>query len=90
MKNFSAQDIHGAESVIFKETLFDPQKNKALIRAVVVDESLNQTIWIKMALTQDLWHIGLESGQNVIPTQGVGQALEEVYRAAKRTVAYSV
>ncbi len=66
-----------AEVIVeFKEFLYDPQRQKGMVRAFVAEESLKQEIWVQIARREPDWHIGLARGCGFVPTAGVQRALD--------------
>lgn len=79
------KDEKGDVSVIFKKTIYDEQKQKAMIHAIVVEEHLTQHFWITIIKKQKKWRIAKEEGQTFFPTPGIARALTLVYEAALDT-----
>ena len=61
-----------------KEFLFDPQRDVAMVRMVVVEDGVAQNIWIRIARQPDRegWRIYPASGCGFVPTRGVQQAVD--------------
>jgi len=85
ISNLQLKDEKGDVSVIFKDTIFDEQKQKAMIHAIVAEEHLTQHFWITIIKKQKKWFIVKEEGQNFFPTPGIAKALTLVYEAALDT-----
>lgn len=66
----------GPITIKFEEFLYDPIRKKALIRTLVAEERLIQTIYIQIAYREEYWHLGLDQTVNVVPTAGVRRAIE--------------
>jgi len=67
--------------VEFKETLYDPDRQKAMIRALVVEGALRQDFWVQVVKRGDHWLIGPAKGCSLVPTLGVQKALDLVFEA---------
>jgi len=78
-------DEKGDVSVIFKETIFDKDKQKAMIHTLVAEEHLTQHFWIAVIKKQNAWRVARAEGQNFFPTPGIAMALALVYEAAKKS-----
>lgn len=79
------KDVKGDISVIFKDMLFDKEKQKAMIYTLVAEEHLTQHFWITIVKKQNKWRIARAEGQNFFPTAGIAKALDLVYEGAKRS-----
>jgi tRNA (guanine-N7-)-methyltransferase len=75
---------HGHIIVAFKETLYDPKQQKAMVRSVVGEDNLVQDFWIEIVKKERLWHIRPARGCGIIPTLGVQRALDRIYDATNR------
>lgn len=89
LNNFNAShlqlnDVKGDISVIFKDVIFDKEKQKMMIRALVAEEHLEQHFWIAITKKKNNWRVARAEGQNFLPTEGVAKALDVVYEAAKK------
>ncbi len=73
----------GEIAVAFKEFLFDPQRRKGLVRAFVVEESLEQEFWIEIVRLEESWTIRPARGSGAVPTAGVQRALDLVRDAIR-------
>jgi len=80
---FAFDDVLGNFSVIFKNLIFDSKQSKAMIHLLVVEQHLNQHIWIEVKQKKDHWRIARADGQNFFPTPGIAQAIELVYKAVE-------
>ena len=79
------RDEKGKISVIFKDTVFDRDKQKVMIHALVAEEHLTQHLWITIIKKERAWRIARAEGQNFFPTPGIAKALALAYEAAKVT-----
>ncbi len=70
--------------VEFKDQLFDQIRQKAMIRALVVEGNFMQDFWIEVSKKEGSWHIRPAKGCGIIPTAGVQKALDLVFEAAKK------
>jgi tRNA (guanine-N7-)-methyltransferase len=78
-------DETGETSVIFKDTVFDRDKQKVMILALVAEEHLTQHFWVTIIKKGNGWRITRADGQSFFPTPGIAKALALVYEAAKVT-----
>lgn len=78
---FHFKDEKGEISVIFKEMIFDPRKDKAMVRLVVAEQNLTQYFWAAIVKKGKSWRVCRADGQNVLPTPGIARALRLVYEA---------
>jgi len=90
LENFDPQkinleDLKGDVSVIFKETIFDQEKQKMLIHVLVAEDGLTQHFWASIAKKNKKWKVTKSDGQNFFATPGIAAALSIVYEAAKLT-----
>jgi len=83
-KRFYFQDQTGAISVIFKEILFDPLKQKAMVHVVASEEELTQHVWVTVMKKGKIWRVCKSDGQSVLPTPAVARAIELVYETGKK------
>jgi tRNA (guanine-N7-)-methyltransferase len=81
LERFQPIDIHEEVHVVFKETRYDPVRQIAMTRVVVVEDDLTQHFWIEIAWEGSQWRIRPAPGCGVVPTVGVQRALDAV-RAA--------
>jgi len=95
LKGYTLNDFHadrlrlhdekGDISVIFKDTVFDQDKQKVMVHALVAEEHLTQHFWITIVKKQKTWRVTRADGQNFFPTPGIARALALVYEAAKKS-----
>ena len=78
---FRPRQERGEVVVEFKDFLYDPGQKRAMARAVVVEDDLNQNIWLAIDWKESVWHIHVASGSNVVSTVGVQRALDLAYEA---------
>ncbi|HBO96580.1 MAG TPA: hypothetical protein DE315_08825 [Candidatus Omnitrophica bacterium] len=83
-QRFCFENQAGAISVIFKEMLFDPARQKAMVHVVAAEEELTQHVWITVMKKGKIWRVCKSDGQNVLPTPAVARAIELVYEAGKK------
>ena len=79
------KDEKGDISVIFKDLIFDKQKQKVMIRTLVAEGHMTQHFWITIIKKQKKWLVARAEGQNFFPTAGIARALALVYKAASDT-----
>jgi hypothetical protein len=81
-ERFVFDDLKGKNlSVIFKEILFDREKQKALIHLVVSEPHLTQNFRVVIVKEPYGWQVCKADGQSFFPTPGIARAVELVYRA---------
>ncbi len=83
---FSMENETGEVSVVFKDMIFDPERQKAMVLVIVAEPDMTQHLWVVIMKKQGTWRICRADGQNFFPTPGIARALECVYLAAERTV----
>ncbi|MDY6881657.1 MAG: tRNA (guanosine(46)-N7)-methyltransferase TrmB [Thermodesulfobacteriota bacterium] len=83
-ERFNPTNARGDITIEFKEFLFDPRREKAMVRAMVVEESLIQHFWIEIAKNTKDWHIRLAKGCDIVPTLGVQRALDLAREGTRR------
>ncbi len=84
--NFGFNDYsQDGVAVSFKEILYDPKKQVALVHVIACDGPLAQNIRIVIAHSEKGWRVNLAEGTMLMPTMAVSQALECVYQAAKNS-----
>lgn len=82
-KRFRFRDQTGDISVIFKEMLFDPAKNKAMVHLVVAEEDITQHFWVSVIKKGKIWRVCKADGQSFLPTPGIARAIALVYEAGQ-------
>ena len=90
LKQFHARqlrlkDVKGKPSIIFKDVLYDADRQQAMVHALIAEEHLMQHFWVTILKKQNVWKVARADGQNFIPTPGIAKALALVYQAAKDT-----
>ncbi len=79
---FCFEDYKDDITVICKEIIFDPGRQKANVHLIVSEEHLTQNIRVAIYKKGDYWRLCLAEGQEYFPTEGVNRAIELVYHAA--------
>ncbi len=79
--SFEPADVYGKVVVAFKDFLFDREREKGILKAVVAEEDLHQTVWIEIARTGKSWMIRPVQGGGALPTVGLQTALDQVKKA---------
>lgn len=79
---FHPEPLSGDIVVAFKEMLYDPERRKAMVRAVVREDNLLQNFWIEVVEKPGTWQVRPARGCSLLPTLGVQRALDAVYEAA--------
>lgn len=78
---FQPVDERGDVVVKFQEFLYDAERQKGMVRVIVVEGSLIQHLWIEIARGRDGWHIRPARGCEIVPTVGLQRALDLVHAA---------
>jgi hypothetical protein len=76
--HFQPASARGDIAVEFKDFLFDPARQRGMVRVFVTEESLCQDFWIEIARGDAHWYIRPARGCAVVPTVGVQCALDLV------------
>lgn len=88
IEKFNADKFHPQEivqdgiAVTFKDLIYDPKRQVAMIYAIVSDESVMQHVRICVTHSDKGWRVHLAQGTLLMPTAGVALALEQAYKAA--------
>jgi tRNA (guanine-N7-)-methyltransferase len=61
----------GEITVIFKDKLHDPEQERTLVRALVSEEDVTQSVWLEFRREQGQWELRLAPGCGAIPTLGL-------------------
>lgn len=72
----------GPIAVRFREFIYDPQREKGLVMALVAEDGLIQFIWIETIKKGNDWLLRVAPGGSALPTAGVRRALELAWEAA--------
>jgi tRNA (guanine-N7-)-methyltransferase len=75
---FHPANLRGDIMLEFKESLYDPGAQKAMVRVVVSEEHLLQELWIEIRRKEKGWLVRPAKGCGWIPTAGVQRALDAV------------
>ena len=80
------QPIGGKNGVVveFKESMYDPLRQKAMVRALVAEGGFVQNFWVEIVKEEKGWRIRPAKGCCLVPTVGVQKALDLLYRSATR------
>lgn len=81
-EGYDPEGVRGEVVVEFKEKIYDPDRGMMMIRAIIVEDDLQQNIWLRIARTKDRWKITPAPGCGMIPTAGVQKALDRLAEAA--------
>ncbi|MCR4337791.1 MAG: hypothetical protein NUV91_08315 [Candidatus Omnitrophica bacterium] len=79
-KNFRVAKVTGKVAIVLKDFLFDTEQQKGLVHLVVKEESITQHVWVMISRIPRGWCIAKMEGQTLLPTQGVVQAIEQIYQ----------
>jgi len=85
-RHFHPEDERDGIILSFKEILFDPDRNKGMVRVVVSEESLTQNFWVEIQREGGSWMIRISQGSYAIPTEGVRRALMRIQEAAEASI----
>jgi tRNA (guanine-N7-)-methyltransferase len=77
-EHFQPASVRGDIAVECKDFLFDPKRQKGMVRVFVTEEPLCQDFWIEIAHSHRGWSIRPARGCPVVPTVGVQRALDLV------------
>ncbi|MEW5725395.1 MAG: hypothetical protein AB1896_19945 [Thermodesulfobacteriota bacterium] len=75
-ETYEPRGREGPITVKFKEYLWDPRRQTALVRAFVAEDRLIQDVWIRISRQEGRWRLTLSQSAQVVPTEGLKQALE--------------
>jgi tRNA (guanine-N7-)-methyltransferase len=81
--HFRPADERGKITVEFKDFLYDPRRQRGMVRTFTVEEQFHQDFWIEIVRGQTHWHIRPARGCAVIPTLSVQHALDLVHDAVQ-------
>ena len=71
MDEFSGEGI----AVVFRDFLYDPKREIALVHVLVHDEHLLQNVRIVIVKTKIGWQVNLAQGSMLMPTPGIAKAI---------------
>jgi tRNA (guanine-N7-)-methyltransferase len=77
-EHFRPENQHDKIIVEFREIMYDPRREKALVRCLVVEENFAQNIWIEITKKGQRWVIRPAQGSCFVPTAGAQLALDGV------------
>jgi tRNA (guanine-N7-)-methyltransferase len=84
-EKFSPPNERGEVVVQFQDFLFDPKRQRGMVRVIVVEDIFTQDFWIAIESREAGWHIKVAPGCEVASTVGVQRALDLVHEAAGNT-----
>ncbi len=70
------RDYNEQAFISFKELVFDPQKAKGLLQAVVREDDFLQAFWLEFRQVESGWLLRPTLGCGLVPTKGVRRAVE--------------
>lgn len=82
---FKMNDVKGEINIIFKDFVFDSERNRGMVQVLVCEEHLTQYVWVSIEKYSDKWRIERSEGQKFFPTEGINQAIHQVYKAVCET-----
>lgn len=83
-ETFSPANERGEVVVQFQDFLFDPKRQRGMVRVMVMEDVFSQDFWIDIESRKNGWHITVAHGCEVASTVGVQRALDLVYEAAAK------
>jgi tRNA (guanine-N7-)-methyltransferase len=84
-EKFRPDPLRGDIVVEFKDFLYDPLQERAMVRALVIEDDFVQDFWVEIKHSGNDWHIRPGEGCGWIPTVGVQKAIDQVYEACLKT-----
>jgi tRNA (guanine-N7-)-methyltransferase len=84
-EKFSPANVRGEVVVQFQDFVFDPKRQRAMVRVIVVEDIFTQDFWIDIESREGGWHIKVAHGCEVASTVGVQRALDLVHEATGNT-----
>ncbi|MHC4607976.1 MAG: class I SAM-dependent methyltransferase, partial [Planctomycetota bacterium] len=79
---FTLRDDDGEFHVRFRDFLYDPEREKGMVRVQASEDKVLLKFWIQIVKRGDEWRIGPAPACGFIPTRGVQHALDLVRDAA--------
>lgn len=79
-EQFHPLDQQGEITIRFKDLIYDPQQMRAMQWVYIYEDNLGQDVWIDIVQSGDGWLIRPARGCSFIPTEGLQQALDLIYR----------
>jgi hypothetical protein len=70
------REFNGDAYIGFKELVFDQQKAKGLLHAVVSEDDFLQAFWLEFRQADNGWLLRPALGCGLVPTKGVRRAVE--------------
>ena len=83
-ERFQPVSARGDVAVEFKDFLFDPKRQKGMVRVFVTEANFCQDFWIEIARGAEHWYIHPAHGCAMVPTVGAQHALDLVRDAAQQ------
>lgn len=84
--NFRMTDVtEGGMAVVFKDYLYDPKQQTAMVYVLVHDEHLLQNVRVVIMKKPEGWGVHLAQGTMLMPTAGIARAVECVKQAAEQS-----
>jgi hypothetical protein len=71
--------------VQFQDFLFDPKRQRGMVRVIVAEDSFTQDFLITIESREGGWHIKVAPGCEVASSVGVQRALDLVHEATGNT-----
>lgn len=82
---FHFEKITGDITLVLKDFLYDPDRQKAAVYLVAAEKNITQHVWISITRFNNRWCVAKTEGHAVLPTKGVARAIAEVAAAARRS-----
>lgn len=81
---FEPRGVSGELTVRFKESLYDPDRRKGMVRVFVGEPGLKQEFWIEIVREgEGTWKVRPAHGCSILPTAGAQKALDLVKEGAR-------
>lgn len=74
-ERFEVPDQTGEVTIIFKDFLWDRDRQKAMVRLVISEKNMRQQLWVAIRHCPQGWSIAKSEGCPIIPTAGIAQAI---------------
>lgn len=82
---FKPRNSFGAVTVKFKDFLYDPERQRGMVRTFTVEDGLPQDFWIEITRHLDnRWQIRTARGCTVVPTLSVQRSLDLVHETIQQ------
>jgi tRNA (guanine-N7-)-methyltransferase len=79
---FPLTAFKGEPFIAFVDMVFDPLKQRAMLRTVVEEDGFNQPLWLEFIKRETGWELRAAPGCPLVPTKGVLSALKQAAELA--------